>query len=117
VNLVSLKYGLDLSSSAGRLMANVLASVAAYETEVRGERTRAGQEVARATGKHLGRPLGIRAPLEVTQEQDPLVRRRKAEGEKIASIARNRTISSHDLSNSSKPRQGPDVRADVDPIV
>src|SRR5690242_15899508 len=35
VNVVSLKDGLDLSTPAGRLMANVLASVAAYETEVR----------------------------------------------------------------------------------
>jgi DNA invertase Pin-like site-specific DNA recombinase len=38
VNLVSLRDGLDLSTPAGRLMANVLASVAAYETEVRSER-------------------------------------------------------------------------------
>ncbi len=42
VNLVSLKDGLDLSTPAGRLMANVLASVAQYETEVRGERVAAG---------------------------------------------------------------------------
>ena len=62
INLVSLKDGLDLSTPAGRLMANVLASVAAYETEVRSERVRAGQEVARAAGKHLGRPAGIRTP-------------------------------------------------------
>ena len=39
VNLVSLKDGFDLSTPAGRLMANVLASVAAYETEVRAERS------------------------------------------------------------------------------
>ena len=45
VNLVSLKDGLDLSTSAGRLMANVLASVAQYETEVRAERVKAGQAV------------------------------------------------------------------------
>ena len=37
-DLVSLKDGLDLATAAGRLMANVLASVAAYETEVRAER-------------------------------------------------------------------------------
>ena len=88
VNLVSLKDGLDLSTPAGRLMANVLASVAAYETEIRAERIRAGQDVARATGKHLGRPAGIRTPIKVTREQDALLRRMKADGEKIASIAR-----------------------------
>ena len=54
VNLVSLKDGLDLSTPAGRLMANVLASVSQYETEVRGERVLAGQAVARANGKKWG---------------------------------------------------------------
>ena len=37
VNLVSLRDRFDLLTPAGRLMANVLASVAAYETEVRGK--------------------------------------------------------------------------------
>lgn len=46
VNLVSLKDGVDLSTPAGRLMANVLASVAQYETEIRGERIVAGQRAA-----------------------------------------------------------------------
>src|SRR5271154_3944369 len=50
VNLVSMKDGLDLSTPAGRLMACVLASVAAYETEVRAERILAGQAAARAAG-------------------------------------------------------------------
>ena len=54
IPLVSVKDGLDLSTSAGRLMANVLASVAQYETEIRGERTKAGQAVARANGKKWG---------------------------------------------------------------
>jgi DNA invertase Pin-like site-specific DNA recombinase len=38
IGLVSLRDGLDLNTPAGRLMAHVLASVAAYETEVRFER-------------------------------------------------------------------------------
>ena len=54
VNPVSLKDGLDLSTPAGRLMADVLASVAQYETKVRGERVRAGQLVARKSGKRPG---------------------------------------------------------------
>jgi DNA invertase Pin-like site-specific DNA recombinase len=54
VNLISLKDSLDLSTPAGRLMANVLASVAQYETEVRGERVRAGIERAKANGKRWG---------------------------------------------------------------
>jgi DNA invertase Pin-like site-specific DNA recombinase len=38
VNLISLKDGLDLVTPAGRLMANILTGVTAYETEVRAER-------------------------------------------------------------------------------
>jgi len=46
-NLISLKDNLDLSTASGRLNANIIASVASYETEVRGERVRAGQQAAR----------------------------------------------------------------------
>lgn len=42
----SLRDKVDLSTAAGRLMANVLASVAAYENEVRSERIIAGQAAA-----------------------------------------------------------------------
>ena len=40
VGLVSLKDGIDLSTPAGRMLANVLASIAQFETELRGERVR-----------------------------------------------------------------------------
>lgn len=87
VNLVSLRDGLDLSTAAGRLMANVLASVAQYETEVRGERVRAGQAVARKKGKRWGgsKP-GVRK--QVSDVQVRTILRMKANDEKIADIAR-----------------------------
>jgi hypothetical protein len=44
----------ESSTLSGRLMANVLASVAQFETEIRGERIRAGQEAARANGTWWG---------------------------------------------------------------
>ena len=90
VNLVSLRDGLDLATPAGRLMANVLASVAAYETEVRAERIHAGLEVARARGQHLGRPKGAGKGVrsKVTPDHERLIRRLKAEGEPVATIAR-----------------------------
>jgi DNA invertase Pin-like site-specific DNA recombinase len=86
VNLVSLKDGLDLGTPAGRLMANVLASVAQYETEVRGERVQAGQARARAAGKRWGgtKP-GVRKQLKPLQER--IIREMKAAGEPIARIA------------------------------
>ena len=88
VNLVSLKDGLDLAAPAGRLMANVLASVAQYETEVRAERIVAGQAAARERGARFGRPEGTGKRIKVTPEQEETIRRLKAEGKKIAAIAR-----------------------------
>ncbi|MEQ8791771.1 MAG: recombinase family protein [Pirellulaceae bacterium] len=87
INLVSLKDGVDLSTPAGRLMANVLASVAQYETELRGERVAAGQAVARANGKSWGgSKKGKRK--KVTSTQAKMIHRMKAEGEPITAIAK-----------------------------
>jgi DNA invertase Pin-like site-specific DNA recombinase len=88
VNLVSLRDGLDLATPAGRLMANVLASVAQYETEIRAECILSGQAVARAKGVRFGRPEGPGTRIKVTPEQEETIRRLKAEGKKIAAIAR-----------------------------
>jgi DNA invertase Pin-like site-specific DNA recombinase len=52
--LISLRDGIDLSTAAGRMLANVLASIAQFESELRSERVLAGQEVARANGKTWG---------------------------------------------------------------
>lgn len=87
VNLVSLRDGLDLTTPAGRLMACVLASVAAYETEVRAERVLAGQAAARAAGKRWGGSQKGRR-LRVTVEQEATIHRMKQEGAKTAAIAR-----------------------------
>ena len=87
VNLVSLKDSLDLSTPAGRLMANVLASVAAYETEVRAERVLAGQAAARAAGKRWGGSVKGRR-VKVTNDQVGIILHMHQEGAKIAAIAR-----------------------------
>lgn len=92
INLISMKEGLDLSTPAGRLMANVLASVAQYETEVRGERVRAGQAVALAQGKKWGgSKAGVRK--QVTEIQVRAIQRMKADGERITDIARTVSVS------------------------
>lgn len=88
VGLVSIKDGLDLETPAGRLMANVLASVSQFETEVRSERITAGLEVAREKGVALGRKPGTHTRIKVTSEQESIVRRLKDEGESVAAIAR-----------------------------
>lgn len=87
VNLVSLRDGIDLNTSAGRLIAHVLASVAQYETKVRAERVLAGQAAARAAGKTWGGSEKGRR-LKVTDEQVEAIRRMVEEGKKIAAVAR-----------------------------
>lgn len=87
VNLISVKDGIDLSTAAGRLIANVLASVAAYENEVRSERIVAGQAIARAEGKQWGGSRKGRR-IKVTAEQIESIRRLFREGESKAVIAR-----------------------------
>jgi DNA invertase Pin-like site-specific DNA recombinase len=87
IGFEALRDKVDLSTAAGRLMANVLASVAAYENEIRSERIRAGQAVALANGKRWGgSPKGRR--LKVTTEQVQAIHRLKDEGGKVAAIAR-----------------------------
>jgi len=54
-SLISLKEGIDLSTAAGRLMANVLAAMANFERDRIRERTMMGLARARAQGKRLGR--------------------------------------------------------------
>jgi DNA invertase Pin-like site-specific DNA recombinase len=87
INLVSLREGIDLATPAGRMMANMLASVAQYETEVRSERQLAGIAAAKAAGKTWGGSKAGRL-LTVTTEQVKAVKRLNREGEKIAAIAR-----------------------------
>jgi DNA invertase Pin-like site-specific DNA recombinase len=87
VGLVSLKDGVDLSTPAGRMMANVLASVAQFETEVRRERVLAGQAVARAAGKKWGGgKVGRR--VKVNDDQVKMIQKMSQEGEGVSAIAR-----------------------------
>jgi DNA invertase Pin-like site-specific DNA recombinase len=87
VNLVSLRDSFDLSTPGGRLQANILASVAAYETEVRSERQMAGIAAAKAAGRTWGGSAKGRR-LKVTDEQLATVRRLKAEKMPVSQIAR-----------------------------
>jgi DNA invertase Pin-like site-specific DNA recombinase len=108
IGLVSLKDGLDLQTPAGRLMANVLASVAAYENEVRSERIVAGQAVARAAGKTWGGSVKGRR-VKVTLEQIETVFRLHGESKPITAIARavglSRPTVYSVLRNSESPRR------------
>lgn len=87
VGFTSIRDGLDLSTPAGRLLANVLASVAQYETEVRAERQRAGIAAAQARGQTWGGSKKGRV-IKVTTEVTEAVRDLAQRGYKKARIAR-----------------------------
>jgi DNA invertase Pin-like site-specific DNA recombinase len=92
VGMVSMREGIDLSTPAGRMMANVIASVAQYETEVRSERQIAGIAAAKERGVKFGRPKGeggvAGRRLKVTPEQVDQILKLKAAHKPVAAIAR-----------------------------
>lgn len=92
VNLVSIKDGIDLGTPAGRMLANVLASLAQYETEVRGERILAGIAAAKVQGKRWGgRKPGTR--IRLTVEKERTIKAMRKSGESIAAISRALNLS------------------------
>lgn len=58
VEFVAIKNSIDTSTTSGRLMFNILASLAEYERENIVERTHAGLAAARERGRVGGRPEG-----------------------------------------------------------
>jgi DNA invertase Pin-like site-specific DNA recombinase len=57
VNLRSISDGIDPTTTSGRLMLNMLATLAEYERELIVERVNAGIAAARQGGTRFGRPL------------------------------------------------------------
>ena len=56
VSFKSLREQFDTSTALGRLLLNLLASLAEFELELIRERVKAGMDRARRQGKHIGRP-------------------------------------------------------------
>lgn len=80
--LCSVADQIDTRSAAGRLMLNVLTSVAQWERETISERTKAVLATKRARGVRLGR-----APLPVDPAVAAFLRERRAEGISYEGIA------------------------------
>ncbi len=104
INFISLKDGIDLATAAGRLIANVLASVASYETEIRAERIAAKRAAKQAKIEAIvkaggtpppvnkgGRPRGI--PQKVTPTVQSMIFSMKAGSRPVAHIARELNLS------------------------
>ena len=87
IRFTSIKEGFDSSTSAGRLMRNVLASFAAYETEVRRERQTAGIAAALESGKRWGGKKAGTISKKIAAKE-PTVLMMKDQGNNVSEIAR-----------------------------
>ena len=87
IHVRSISDGIDPATSTGRLMLNMLATLAEYERELITERINAGIAAARSNGTRFGRPLSdpavIADKLAITQDargKERTCRRRRPAG-------------------------------------
>jgi DNA invertase Pin-like site-specific DNA recombinase len=59
IGFASVTQGIDTTNAAGRLLFTVLGAMAEFESSLISERTRAGLNTARTSGKTLGRKVSI----------------------------------------------------------
>jgi DNA invertase Pin-like site-specific DNA recombinase len=85
VGLKSLNDPIDTTTSHGRLIFNIFASLAEFERDVIRERTNAGLAAARARGRKGGRPRGLGSSAEQTAcAAETLYREGKLSSQQIA---------------------------------
>lgn len=80
VEFRSLSEKLDTSTSAGRLLLHVLASMAEFERSLISERTRAGMAAARARGSRIGRRPAM-TPKQLDEARTAIERDRRSVAE------------------------------------
>ncbi len=59
IHFKALDLGVDSTTPAGKMVLQIFAALSEYDRESILEKTRAGQQLAAAKGKHIGRPKGI----------------------------------------------------------
>lgn len=62
ISFLSTQEGFDTMTSTGRLLMNILGSLAEFELDLISERVTAGMERAKAQGVVIGRPAALRRP-------------------------------------------------------
>jgi len=80
--LRSLREGVDTSTSTGRMVLGIFASLADYERTLIAERAAAAREAARIRGRQVGRPSAL------TGEQVAMTVRMRSAGESVVDIGR-----------------------------
>jgi DNA invertase Pin-like site-specific DNA recombinase len=61
IHFKALDLGVDSATPTGKLVLQIFAALAEYDRESLLDKTRAGQLLAAAKGKHIGRPSGVNA--------------------------------------------------------
>ena len=84
ISVRSISDGIDPATSTGRLMLNMLATLAEYERELIVERVNAGIAASRAAGTSFGRPLSDPA---VIEDKLKIVSQARAAGKTAAQAA------------------------------
>jgi len=59
IHFKAFDFGVDSTTPAGKMVLQIFAALAEYDREIILEKTRAGQLLAAAKGKHMGRTKGI----------------------------------------------------------
>lgn len=85
--LRSLKESIDYSTSVGRMLAGIFASLAEYERELINERAADARAAAAHRGKHTGRPKAL------NEDQARQMRALHASGESVADLCRSFSVS------------------------
>ncbi len=85
ISIRSISDGIDPSTTSGRLMLNMLATLAEYERELIVERVNAGIAASRASGTVFGRPVSDPT---ITAEKLAIVAQSRREGKTAAQAAK-----------------------------
>lgn len=112
VALVVIDQAIDTSTPTGRLLFNMLASIAEFETEIRKERQMDGINQAKAKGAKFGRVAAL------TNEQIAELKRRRSEGELIKNLIKSYGISKASIYRylsvaCNHPAHGTDYRSQI----
>jgi DNA invertase Pin-like site-specific DNA recombinase len=83
VSFISQRDNLDLTTSAGRLMFNVIGAMAEFERDIISERVKAGLRNAKAKGTQLGHP----SPTPITRRLIERARALHRQGQSLRGIA------------------------------
>lgn len=79
--------GVDLTSAAGKMTMGVIAAVAEFERDLLVERTQAGLQRAKASGKSLGRPQAL------TSDQQKEIIAARAAGTSLGVLSKQYSVS------------------------